>query len=32
MKNPVEVLKKLNYSGMYEGDFFLTWRRRRTSF
>ena len=29
MKNPVEVLKKLNYSGMYEGDFFLTWEKTK---
>ena len=29
MKNPVEALKKLNHSGMYEGDFFLTWEKTK---
>ena len=29
MKNPIETLKKLNHSGMYEGDFFLTWEKTR---
>ncbi len=29
MKNPVETLKKLNHSNMYEGDFFLTWEKTR---
>ena len=29
MKNPVETLKKLNYSNMFEGDFFLTWEKTR---
>ena len=29
MKNPVETLKKLNHSGMFEGDFFLTWEKTK---
>ena len=29
MKNPVDVLKKLNHSGMFEGDFFLTWEKTK---
>jgi knotted carbamoyltransferase YgeW len=29
MKNPLEALKKLDYSNMYEGDFFLTWEKTK---
>lgn len=29
MKNPLEALKKLNFSNMYEGDFFLTWEKTK---
>ena len=29
MKNPVETLKKLDYSKMFEGDFFLTWEKSK---
>jgi knotted carbamoyltransferase YgeW len=27
VENPVEILKKLDHSGMYEGDFLLTWEK-----
>ena len=29
MKNPLETLKKLDYSKMFEGDFFLTWEKSK---